>query len=334
MAAAGLDMRTAHADGVTRSSMFQAKASTELINQMTNLLLSVKSSSRKEMAHQAKPGDQSAKGHTSQDHNDSHNSKNEKGPNAKSPGASHGDVMEQALRSQIRRDALIRAIEAACPPGRSGRCMPCPEMLIPMRSEEGLELLEGSVGQIEEMVACFQGQGPLQCAVTSLTVALNFLSDPREPKFRIHELQDEVRSALRIHEPFFPVQLGELAALSKRYASTKLTYASDSSAEKFRQLAVEALEEGGAVIVNFSRSAVGYASHFAGHCSPLGAYNPIKDQFLVLDVAMRTWQSCWVPTELLFHGMKTVDEPRDASVRASRTRGFLILHSYDKQTHL
>lgn len=316
-AAAVLDTRNAHPDRASQSKVFRTKASADFLGQMANLLLSVKPSSKKESARQSKPqGENVTTGQAPQDHGDS-----------EQQIRNRQQVEETALRLQMRRDARIRSIEAAVPRGRSGQFMPCPDMLIPLRSQKSLELLEGSVGQFEEMVACFQGQGPLQCAVTSLAVALNFLRDPREPKFTIHELQEELRSALRPRDHFFSVQLSELAALAKRYASVQLTYAGDSSIDKFRQLAVEALENRGAVIVNFSRSAVGYDSHFAGHCSPLGAYNAAEDQFLVMDVAMRTWQSCWVPTELLFHGMKTVDAPRDGSVRASKTRGFLILQS-------
>jgi len=351
MAAQSFHMREVHVDanpnGGTQKSTDRSSVSKALLSQMAKMSIGVRPSSRGGSTRQSKsvagsgPNVRAQAVPASGTHGPAHEdqittAQEDQITTAQDPQRSQNvldETVEQALRLRMRRDALIRTIEAAVPLGRSGRYMPYPETLIPMRSQEGLELLEGSVGRIEDIVACFQGQGPLQCAVTSLTVALNFLRRPHEPKFTVHGLQEELRLALRPMDHFFSVQLGELATTAQRYASVQLVYASDSSADKFRRLASEALEAGGAVIVNFSRSAVGYASHFSGHCSPLGAYNPVADQFLVMDVAMRTWQPCWIPAELLFDGMNTTDRPRDESVRGTMTRGFMLLHPRDSQAH-
>lgn len=194
-----------------------------------------------------------------------------------------------------------------------------------MHSKEGLETLEGSVGNFGKVAECFEGQGPLQCAVTSLAIALNVCRHPRTQRFTINELQQELRAELQPRHAFFSVSLGEIGSLASRYASARTLYASDTNCSTFRQLAMETLETGGSVIVNFKRSAIGYASPFSGHCSPLGAYNPSTDEFLVMDVAVKSFQPVWVPTDLIYKGMNTMEKPRDEAAVSNRTRGFIII---------
>ena len=86
-----------------------------------------------------------------------------------------------------------------------------------------------------------------------------------------------------------------------------------TSLNQFREEALQTLSTGGVhvyvVILNFERVRVGYASHFAGHMSPIAAYYRPTDSFLLYDVAVKTWQPVWVPAELLFGGMDTMDKP-------------------------
>ena len=71
-----------------------------------------------------------------------------------------------------------------------------------------------------------------------------------------------------------------------------------------------------AVIVNFSRQTLGYTtSAFAGHCSPLAAYHEATDSFLVMDVAIKSWEPVWAPTVLLFKAMHTIGQERDTVER-------------------
>jgi len=226
--------------------------------------------------------------------------------------------------SAAQHSELIRAINVAVPPNVARN--PYPTALVPLRSNEGLTLLEGSVGPFQEVVACFEGQGPLQCGVSSLTIGLNLCRPSSEPPFTVHELQEELRATLRPRHRFFSAALDELGALGKRYADVHTILASDVNCSDFRQLASSMLEAGGAVIVNFERQALGYASSFSGHCSPVAAYNPSADEFLVMDVAIRSWQPVWVPTSLLFKGISTMDEPRDVSVKGMCSRGFLLIN--------
>jgi hypothetical protein len=120
---------------------------------------------------------------------------------------------------------------------------------------------------------------------------------------------------------FFSVSLKELGEQATRYVAMSRTpsirattvIGHHTTTNEFRRKARAALVSGGAMIANFSRQALGYTtSPFAGHCSPLVAYNEANDSFLVMDVAIKSWEPVWVPTAILFKGMNTVGQDRDA----------------------
>jgi hypothetical protein len=225
------------------------------------------------------------------------------------------DDIGMCVYSGGRRAELTRAIEEVIVPLKAA-ALPYPSTLVPLRSDKGVALLEGSVGPFEALVEYFEGQGPLQCGVTSLTVALNVVlrgggRSCSSSRFTIHELQEHLRDEVKVTYPFFSANLREIGALADRFALTRTIYASECDCDEFRRLAVSTLTSGGSVIANFQRAPLGYDSPFSGHCSPLGAYNPCVDEFLVMDVARKSWQPVWVPTRLLFDGMNTMDRPRD-----------------------
>ena len=123
---------------------------------------------------------------------------------------------------------------------------------------------------------------------------------------------------------FFSVSLQEIGEQATHCVTMSRTptmrattvFANHTTANEFRRKARAALVSGGAVVVNFSRQALGYTtSPFAGHCSPLTAYHEATDSFLVMDVAIGSWEPVWVPTALLFKGMNTVAQDRDTMER-------------------
>lgn len=59
------------------------------------------------------------------------------------------------------------------------------------------------------------------------------------------------------------------------------------------------------VVVNYWRQAVGQRG--GGHISPLAAYDPESDSFLVLDVNPASAGWVWIPTAILVKGMRTFD---------------------------
>ncbi|HJW81556.1 MAG TPA: phytochelatin synthase family protein, partial [Acidiferrobacterales bacterium] len=60
------------------------------------------------------------------------------------------------------------------------------------------------------------------------------------------------------------------------------------------------------VIANYWRQAVGQQG--GGHISPLAAYDPESDSFLVLDVNPASAGWVWMPTLTLIKGMRTFDK--------------------------
>ena len=142
-----------------------------------------------------------------------------------------------------------------------------------------------------------------------------------------------LRSLLRPAHPFFSVSLDEIGKLAEYYV--KLTpssrvcvstvHTNETTCEKFRRQAASTLRNGGMVIVNFSRARAGYTtSPFAGHMSPIVAYNKDNDSVLLMDVAIKSWEPVWIPVSSLFDAMDTVAEPRNPSKDTSSKRGFIL----------
>ena len=91
--------------------------------------------------------------------------------------------------------------------------------------------------------------------------------------------------------------------------------------DTFRSLALKALSHQDSkcgVIVNFNSFSLGQWEGGDGHFSPLAAYSPSKDSFLLLD----TWgvsPEVWVHTAFLYQTMCSLDNVTE------RYRGFIIL---------
>lgn len=78
------------------------------------------------------------------------------------------------------------------------------------------------------------------------------------------------------------------------------------SIEAFRQDLQNALANPKArVMINFDRKGVGQVG--GGHFSPLGAFSPDMDAFLVMDVAKYKYPNAWISTSLLYKSLQTVD---------------------------
>ena len=59
------------------------------------------------------------------------------------------------------------------------------------------------------------------------------------------------------------------------------------------------------IIVNYHRAAAGQVG--SGHFSPVGAYHPGTDSFLILDMARYKYPPVWVSAEVLYKSMRTYD---------------------------
>jgi Phytochelatin synthase len=89
--------------------------------------------------------------------------------------------------------------------------------------------------------------------------------------------------------------------VSARYADPERMTVDDVR----RELAEALKDPSKRVIVNFDRRGIGQEG--GGHFSPLGSYNKQQDAFLMMDVAKYRYISSWVPTELLYSAMASID---------------------------
>jgi hypothetical protein len=104
------------------------------------------------------------------------------------------------------------------------------------------------------------------------------------------------------------------------------TFASDTTLEKFRELAKENLKtRGDYILINYQRSKIGQGE--SGHISPLAAYDEASDRFLILDVAAFKYPPVWVPAPLLWEAMQAVDSS------SGRSRGFVVVRAGSGASH-
>jgi Phytochelatin synthase len=89
--------------------------------------------------------------------------------------------------------------------------------------------------------------------------------------------------------------------VSARYADPERMTVEDVR----RELAEALKDPSKRVIVNFDRRGIGQEG--GGHFSPLGSYNKQQDAFLIMDVAKYKYPASWVPTELLYSAMASID---------------------------
>jgi hypothetical protein len=155
------------------------------------------------------------------------------------------------------------------------------------------------------------------CGPTSLAIAMNSLgiNDPTPVSLYPYHLvtQDTVFTpanlAIKSYEDVEKsgLTLDQLAQFSTNLTlSASVLRATDLSAEAMRTRLIAALgQPDSRVIVNFSRASLGQEG--GGHFSPLVAYDPASDSFLILDVARYKYPPAWVSFKELDASMRTTD---------------------------
>ena len=203
--------------------------------------------------------------------------------------------------------------------------LPLPNHLIALPSTEGVRLLAEAdpIGDYLRLSPWFESQdSPNFCGPTTMAMLLNMLDAPSPPDATGHFTQHSVftrdTDALRprgtvIREGMpLPVFADYLAAHA---VAVVPRYARDIDVQDFRTEAIAVLDDPDrAMAVNYLRAALGQEGH--GHLSPLAAFHPASDRFLVLDVSRYRYPPVWVRTLDLFGAMNT-----DAG---RRSRGYVI----------
>lgn len=132
------------------------------------------------------------------------------------------------------------------------------------------------------------------------------------------DLLPSVSDKLRVF--YTGMSLSRLAALAETVGmSTELIYADSLDVDAFRdRLKANMQQRGNFVVINYDRRVLDQAG--AGHISAIGAYDPDRDAFLVLDEASFKYPFTWVPTKLLYAAARTKAD--------SHYRGILIIHEH------
>ncbi len=175
------------------------------------------------------------------------------------------------------------------------------------------------------------------CGVATLVMVLNALKIeapiaanhhiPGRVSYRFFTQENVFENELT-HEVIKPeliakqgMTLKELAGLFKSYPVVVETFHGEEvSLEKFRQLAIQNLQQAdNFIVVNYLRRSLGQEG--GGHISPVAAYDEQSDRFLILDVARYRYSPIWVKAETLWSAMKTVDST------SGQTRGFILVNS-------
>jgi hypothetical protein len=193
-----------------------------------------------------------------------------------------------------------------------------PAGLVDVDSPEGrIRLARAASADHAAMHASFvpQQHGSF-CGIASSVIALNALGlgpVTQDSIFDARTAPVQTRA-----EAFFGgITLDELGGLLRaRGAHVVVVHAEAGGLARFRESARANLARPGDVLViNYDRRVVHEVG--GGHISPISAYDPTTDTFLLLDTAAYKYPAHWVPADALYRAMAM----RDPST--GRTRGYV-----------
>ncbi len=205
--------------------------------------------------------------------------------------------------------------------------------LIPMDAPAGAEIFAQATAHAGalSLLRYYEAQAaPAFCGVASSVITLNSLgiAAPLSPKLFPDHLFDqdnfftEPVLAIKSHRQvsYSGLELEQLAAMLATYPVTVETFHANQlkTVDEFRRVAGAALgDPSKRVIVNYSRKALDQDG--GGHISPLAAYDPETDRFLILDVARYRLPPVWATAKDLWGSINTTDKS------ARKKRGMLIV---------
>lgn len=185
---------------------------------------------------------------------------------------------------------------------------PLPLPLVASTSAEGVKRLVDAEAFVDyqQLSKTYQAQSIVSyCGVaTSVSVLEAFGNKMSQDDFFISDTNN-VRSRLSV--VFGGMSLPDLAGLLTVHGlRVSLNYANQFNVDEFRNTVETNLANANDyLIVNYQREALGQGK--VGHISPLAAYVRETDSVLVMDTAAHKYPPTWVPIEMLYNGMKTID---------------------------
>lgn len=208
--------------------------------------------------------------------------------------------------------------------------LPLPATLIAADSAAGHKLFVNSryTADYDDLYRNFVSQEHMAfCGVASSVTVLNALqmSSPVSQQTFFDSATSKVRGELAVR--FGGMTLEQLRDLLRAHGvEATATFASDTTLEKFRELAKENLKtHGDYILINYQRGKLGQRE--SGHISPLAAYDEGSDRFLILDVAAFKYPPVWVPAAALWTAMQAVDST------SGRSRGFVVVRAVGAVPH-
>lgn len=207
--------------------------------------------------------------------------------------------------------------------------LPLPATLIAADSAAGHKLFVDSryTADYDDLHRNFVSQASMAfCGVASSVTVLNALqmSPPVSQQTFFDAAASKVRGELAVR--FGGMTLEQLRDLLRAHGvAATASFASDTTLEKFRELAKENLKtRGDYILINYQRGKLGQRE--SGHISPLAAYDETSDRFLILDVAAFKYPPVWVPAATLWEAMQAVDST------SGRSRGFVVVRAGNAAT--
>jgi hypothetical protein len=226
--------------------------------------------------------------------------------------------------------ALLLALSAA---GVHADTLPLPSNLVDLNSDEGEKyfLESGELAAYFPIADNFVTQKTqAYCGVATIVMVLNAggVPAPTTPEYQPYHtftqdnLLDErteaiLPRAVLARQGMTLDQIGAILALHP--VKIEVHHAAAGGLDAFRTAAREYLAtKDHFVIVNYLRRAMGQET--GGHISPLAAYDPKADRFLILDVARYKYPPVWVKASDLFDAMNTSDASNH-----NNTRGYVLV---------
>ncbi|XP_002730372.1 uncharacterized protein LOC100368764 [Saccoglossus kowalevskii] len=197
--------------------------------------------------------------------------------------------------------------------------------LIALNCDDGKELLKTSTYRQDDIIKYFGKQKHrTMCGLQTAAIVMNAMKQDSDSLYHEETMFDLKPTTSVLDRSTAETQgctLDEMSNLFKAFNfDVKTYYASDSSDEEFRQVAIETLRDGNcqsALVINYHMGTLGQGS-YKGHISPAAGYHQGSDRILLMDVWPDTYE-LWAPIKDLFNAMNTLDNV------SKKTRGYLVL---------
>ena len=206
------------------------------------------------------------------------------------------------------------------------------DFLVPYRSEEGKRMLTDCIksGSAENYLSLSEQfltqSSPPSCGMATCAMVLNSLGvDPgrvwQKPWRWFTEEMLISCFPLEKTEETLGLTMEHFALIAEcNGVNAQTFYGSETSLDDFKSAIRAVFNNTGdrRLVVAFDRQVLGQTG--TGHYSPIGAYHEASDRLLVMDVARFKYPPYWVPTEVMWNALRTVDP------ESRRSRGFFLMY--------